>query len=407
MTAITATTPIPAGTTWTVDPVHSTVGFAVKHMVVSTFRGRFEDYDATLTANEDGTLRLEGRVAADSIAVKDENLAAHLKAPDFFDTERHPYVPSPRRWSAPRTATLIVDGELTIKGHTRPIEARGMITEPHVTFGDVEKVGLELEAIVDRTEYGLDWNAPLPKGGFALANEVKLLVNLELAQGVVPMKVLGLSGSLRAGSHNSKLLRAAGDLLPREAELVEFDGLKLIPPFDEDDEHTRPERCRRSSTRSPTPTPSWSPPPSTTTRSRASSRTRSTGSPGRWPSRPLRNKPAAVVGASTGLFGAVWAQAEARKVLSAIGARVIDRELPIGMADDAFTPDGTLVDEDLSLALGRHPRRAPRRDPPSSPNALKGPDPLGSFRFAAPLAQACGASSVPKALRGQTPLGGL
>ena len=79
MTAITATTPIPAGTTWTVDPVHSTVGFAVKHMVVSTFRGRFEDYDATLTANEDGTLRLEGRVAADSIAVKDENLAAHLQ----------------------------------------------------------------------------------------------------------------------------------------------------------------------------------------------------------------------------------------------------------------------------------------------------------------------------------------
>ena len=67
---------------------------------------------------------------------------------------------------------------------------------------------------------------------------------------------------------------------------------------------------------------------------------------------PLRNKPAAVVGATTGLFGAVWAQAEARKVLSAIGARVIDRELPVGMADDAFTPDGSLVDEDLSLALG-------------------------------------------------------
>ena len=67
---------------------------------------------------------------------------------------------------------------------------------------------------------------------------------------------------------------------------------------------------------------------------------------------PLRNKPTAVVGASTGLFGAVWAQAEARKVLSAIGARVIDRELPVAMADDAFTPEGSLVDEDLSLALG-------------------------------------------------------
>ena len=128
MTAI--ATPVPAGTTWTVDPVHSTVGFAVKHMVVSTFRGRFEDYDATLTAAEDGTLRLEGRVAADSIVVKDENLAAHLKAPDFFDTERHPYITFTSTLIRAENGELIVDGELTIKGHTRPIEARGTLTEP-------------------------------------------------------------------------------------------------------------------------------------------------------------------------------------------------------------------------------------------------------------------------------------
>jgi polyisoprenoid-binding protein YceI len=158
------------------------VGFAVKHMVVSTFRGRFEDYDATLTANEDGTLRLEGRVAADSISVKDENLAAHLKAPDFFDTERHPDITFTSTLIRTENDALIVDGELTIKGNTRPIEARGTISEPAVTFGDVEKVGIELEAIVDRTQYGLDWNAPLPKGGFALANEVKLVVELELAK---------------------------------------------------------------------------------------------------------------------------------------------------------------------------------------------------------------------------------
>jgi polyisoprenoid-binding protein YceI len=181
MTAITSTAPIPAGTTWNVDKVHSNVGFAVKHMVVSTFRGRFEGYDATLTAQADGTLRLEGRVAADSIVVKDENLAAHLQAPDFFDTERHPDITFSSTLIRAEGNALIVDGELTIKGNTRPIEARGTITEPHVTLGDVEKIGIELEAIVDRTEYGLNWNAPLPKGGFALANEVKLLVELELA----------------------------------------------------------------------------------------------------------------------------------------------------------------------------------------------------------------------------------
>jgi polyisoprenoid-binding protein YceI len=181
MTAI-ATTPIPAGTTWTVDKVHSTVGFAVKHMVVSTFRSSFDAYDATLTAAEDGTLRLSGSVDASSIVLKDADLAAHLASPDFFDTERHPNITFNSTLVRAENGELIVDGELTIKGHTRPIEARGTLTEPHVTFGDLEKVGLELEAIVDRTEYGLNWNAPLPKGGFALANEVKLIVNLELAR---------------------------------------------------------------------------------------------------------------------------------------------------------------------------------------------------------------------------------
>jgi polyisoprenoid-binding protein YceI len=182
MTGIATTNPVPANSTWTVDPVHSNVGFAVKHMVVSTFRGRFERYDATLTAAEDGTLRLTGRVAADSIVVKDENLAAHLQSPEFFDTERHPDITFDSTLVRAENGDLIVDGELTIKGHTRPIEARGTITEPGVTLDDEEKIGIELEAIVDRTEYGLNWNAPLPKGGFALANEVKLVVTLGLTR---------------------------------------------------------------------------------------------------------------------------------------------------------------------------------------------------------------------------------
>ena len=175
----TATTTIPAGT-WSVDKVHSTVGFAVKHMVVSTFRGRFEDFDAALQSADDGTLRLQGAVRAESLVVKDENLAAHLKSPEFFDTERYPEILFASTLVRTEGNELIVDGELTIKGHTRPIEARGTITEPVVTFGDVEKIGVELEATVDRTEYGLNWNAPLPKGGFALDNDVKLIVSLEL-----------------------------------------------------------------------------------------------------------------------------------------------------------------------------------------------------------------------------------
>ena len=151
-------------------------------MVVATFRGRFEHFDATLTADDNGGASLVGTVRADSIVVKDENLGEHLKSPEFFDTERHPeitYVSNAVRRDGDE---LVVDGELTIKGNTHAVQARGTITDPAVTLGDVEKIGVQLEATIDRTLYGLEWNAPLPKGGFALANDVTLIVELELAK---------------------------------------------------------------------------------------------------------------------------------------------------------------------------------------------------------------------------------
>jgi polyisoprenoid-binding protein YceI len=179
---ITTTESIAPAGTWQLDPVHSSASFAVKHMVVATFRGRFEQFDATLTADDSGAAKLTGTVKADSIVVKDENLGEHLKSPDFFDTERHPEITYVSNAVRRNGDELVVDGELTIKGHTHPVEARGTITDPAVTFGDVEKIGIALEAIIDRTTFGLEWNAPLPKGGVALANDVKLIVELELAK---------------------------------------------------------------------------------------------------------------------------------------------------------------------------------------------------------------------------------
>jgi polyisoprenoid-binding protein YceI len=178
---VTSATGLPVGT-WTLDRTHSTASFAVKHMVVATFRGRFEKFDATLAVTEDSA-RLEGSVDVGSIVVKDENLQAHLGSPDFFDAERHPQLTFSSTDMRRDGDELIVDGELTIKGNTHPLEARGTISGPAVTLGDVTKLGLTLEAIIDRTQYGLNWNAPLPKGGFALADDVKLTVELELIQG--------------------------------------------------------------------------------------------------------------------------------------------------------------------------------------------------------------------------------
>jgi polyisoprenoid-binding protein YceI len=163
--------------TWVLDPIHSSASFAVKHMVVSTFRGRFEKFDATLT---DG--KLVGTVDVGSIVVKDENLAAHLQSPEFFDSEAYPEIKFESLKVVRNGDDVTVEGNLTIKDNTHPVTGTGTISGPaEDPFGNT-KLGLTLETTIDRTKYGLNWNAPLPKGGFALSDDVKLTVELELAK---------------------------------------------------------------------------------------------------------------------------------------------------------------------------------------------------------------------------------
>lgn len=166
------------------------------------------------------------------------------------------------------------------------------------------------------------------------------------------MRILGLSGSLRRDSYNTRLLAGARSLLPSGVELVLFDQLGAIPPYSEDDEQQSPPDAVAALSAAIAgadalliSTPEYN------------------GSiPGAlknaldWVSRPiattpLRGKPAAVVGASTGLFGAVWAQAELRKVLATIGARVVDRELPVAQADESLGPDGLPLEREATEAL--------------------------------------------------------
>ena len=169
----------PTGT-WQLDATHSSASFAVKHMVVATFRGRFEDFDASLTVDDSGQAALAGTVKADSIVVKDENLAAHLQSPEFFDTERYPELRFESTSISVEGEDLVVDGELTIKGNTNRVTARGAYVGPHEDIAGNTKIGLSLETVVDRTKFGLEWNAEMPKGGRVLANDVKLIVELEL-----------------------------------------------------------------------------------------------------------------------------------------------------------------------------------------------------------------------------------
>ncbi len=173
--SITETQAVPAGT-WAADKVHSGVGFAVDYMA-GTFQGSFDDVEASL---QDGVLRGAARVA--SVQVKDPNLAAHLQAPDFFDAERHPEITFESKDIRRDGHELTIDGEITLKGHTQPIEIVGTITDPINDPYGGERFGIKLVTKVDRTAFGLNWNNPLPSGEPALADEVTLTADLQLSK---------------------------------------------------------------------------------------------------------------------------------------------------------------------------------------------------------------------------------
>jgi len=176
----TATTAIPAGT-YATDGVHSSAGFAVKHML-ATFRGSFGTVNAEVVVDDDGAARLVGTVPVASVIVKDENLQAHLQSPEFFDGEQYPEIRFDSVDLTVDGSAATLTGDLTIKGHTERVSAEGSVVGPlEDPFGNT-KLGLQFETVVDRTKFGLNWNAPLPKGGFMLANDVTLSVDLELLQ---------------------------------------------------------------------------------------------------------------------------------------------------------------------------------------------------------------------------------
>lgn len=169
---------IPAGT-WSVDPVHSSVAFAVTHNGVTTFRSGFEGYDARLTGGEQP--RLEGTVEVQSIDIDEEMLKGHLLSPEFFDTQRFPQLRfRSSELSVADDGTLRVAGDLEIRGETRKVEAAGRFAQLGGDLAGKARVGLSISATVDRRDFGLDWQAQLPSGGDVLDYAVTISVELEL-----------------------------------------------------------------------------------------------------------------------------------------------------------------------------------------------------------------------------------
>ncbi len=169
---------LPTGT-WKVDPVHSTVGFEVKHFGISTFRGRFTGYEGTIVTG-DGTLeRVEGSVRVDSVDVRDAQLAGHLQSEDFFDAANHPSIAFASTGGRQVDGRFELNGDLTIRGVTRPVtlevEVDGAGEDP---YGGT-RISLAGRGEIDRFDYGIPFNAKTPNGALIAGEKVRLVLSVE------------------------------------------------------------------------------------------------------------------------------------------------------------------------------------------------------------------------------------
>jgi polyisoprenoid-binding protein YceI len=161
---------------WDFSAVHSAITFSVPYLVAS-FRGSFNEVAATLV---DG--KLTGAAEVASVDVKDENLAAHLMSAEFFDADNHPEITFTSDELKIDGNKVEFDGELTIKGTTQALHATGTVEGPTEDFMGKTRLGLTVKAVIDRTAYGVSWNADLPSGGRALSDDVELTVELEFVR---------------------------------------------------------------------------------------------------------------------------------------------------------------------------------------------------------------------------------
>jgi polyisoprenoid-binding protein YceI len=172
-------TGIPTGT-WTIDPVHSKVGFAVKHMGVATVRGEFREFEGTIEVGEDlESSRAYGTVKASSVDTNQEQRDEHLRSADFFDAEVHPELRfESQRIEALDDETLLIFGELTLNGVTRELELQAEVVGVGLGAGDEERIGLEVTGRLSRRDYGMRFNAALGSGNAVVADKVKLVLDI-------------------------------------------------------------------------------------------------------------------------------------------------------------------------------------------------------------------------------------
>lgn len=167
---------IPAGT-WAIDPSHSRVEFSIRHMGIASIRGSFADFDAVIEGGDEPAI--SGAIRVASVDTRDEARDGHLQSPDFFDTERHPEI----TFASTRFEDGKVVGDLTIRGVTREVELDARVTGAGTDPWGNERLGIELDGEINRHDYGVSWNTPLPTGGLLLGDTVRLTAGFSAVKG--------------------------------------------------------------------------------------------------------------------------------------------------------------------------------------------------------------------------------
>lgn len=166
--------------TWAIDPAHSTLGFSVRHLMVSKVRGRFTDFSGKLVIGEDGSASAEAEIRVDSVTTDNEQRDAHLRTADFFQAEQFPVATFKSTGFRVNGEDFVVDGEFTIRGVTKPVslEVEFLGVNPGMGHGPV--AGFEAKTVINRRDFGITIDMPLPDGGAVIGDKITLTLEVEV-----------------------------------------------------------------------------------------------------------------------------------------------------------------------------------------------------------------------------------
>jgi polyisoprenoid-binding protein YceI len=173
-----ATAVLPAGT-WAIDPVHSTVGFSVRHLMVSKVRGVFDSVSGAITVADDGSASVRAEIAVASVNTRNEQRDAHLRAADFFDAEKFPTATFSSTGVRQDGDRYVVDGDFTLKGVTKPISLELEFNGVNPGMGHGEVAGFEASVVLNRKDFGIDIDMPLETGGAVVGDKVTITLEIE------------------------------------------------------------------------------------------------------------------------------------------------------------------------------------------------------------------------------------